>query len=275
VVVDYHVHTPFCGHAHGKMVEYVEAAIFSGLTEIGFSDHLGRYYLGKMQRKRYWDWGMSERDLARYFNEVMDLKALFAGRIVVRFGLEVDYIEGAEHLIEAIVANYPFDYLIGSIHCIPALGWLHLSQYAKSDPEKIYQWYFSAAQAAIQSGLFQSLAHVDFVWRYIIWPEARRLELAEYINNVVSESKKSSTDIEINANGYIWSRANYAKDFDPFNLFLDLVSKHKARITLGSDAHAPQMVAKSFPEIVKLLKSKGINHVSLFERKNRKVAALG
>jgi histidinol-phosphatase (PHP family) len=257
------------------MVEYVETAILAGMTEVGFSDHLGRYYLGKAQRKRYWEWGMSERDLDRYFSEVMGLKALYAGRILIRFGLEVDYIEGAEHLVENIVAHYPFDYLLGSIHCIPSLGWQHLSQYAKADPEKTYQWYFSAARAAIRSGLFQSLAHLDFIWRYIIWPQSRLPELEAYISDVISGSKKSNTDLEINANGYIWSRANYAKDADPFDLFLNLLSRQKARITLGSDAHAPQMVAKVFPEIVMLLKSKGLNQVSTFERKNRKTVPLG
>jgi histidinol-phosphatase (PHP family) len=275
VVVDYHVHTPFCGHAHGKMAEYVENAILAGMTEMGFSDHLGRYYLGKAQKKRYWEWGMPERDLERYFNDVMDLKALYADRIVIRFGLEVDYIEGAEHLVENIVNNYPFDYILGSVHCLPALGWHHISQYAKSDTDKTYQWYFASARAAIRSGLFQSLAHLDFIWRYILWPENRWPELETYISDLIAVSKKSATDIEINANGYIWSRANYAKGSDPFDLFLNLLSKHKGRITLGSDAHAPQMVAKVFPEIVGLLKSKGINQVSTFERKNRKSVPLG
>jgi histidinol-phosphatase (PHP family) len=274
VLVDYHIHSPYCGHAHGTMIEYVEAAILAGVTEMGFSDHLGRYYLGKAQRKRYWDWGMPERDLAKYFSEVMEIKALFADRIVIRLGLEVDYVEGAEHLIENIVSHYPFDYLLGSIHCIPALGWEHLSQYTKLDPEKTYKLYFSAARAAIESGLFQSLAHIDFLWRYSIWPESRRLELAENINNVVSTSKNSTTDLEINANGFIWSRAHYVKETDPFDLFLESISSLGARITMGSDAHAPQMVAKLFPDIVAVLKSKGIRQVSLFERKNRKFATL-
>jgi histidinol-phosphatase (PHP family) len=257
------------------MVEYVESAILAGIHEIGFSDHLGRYYLGRMQRKRYWDWGMSERDLERYFNEVMDIKALFADRITIRFGLEVDYIEGAEHLVENIVANYPFDYLLGSIHCLPALGWHHISHYAKSDPEKTYQMYFAAARAAIQSGMFQSLAHVDFLWRYILWPEEKVSELAGFLTDVVTASKKSKTDLEINANGFIWSRANYSKGFDPYDLFLDTIGKHRARITLGSDAHAPQMVGKLFPQIISTLKGKEIDLVSVFERKTRKSVPLG
>src|SRR5688572_22599887 len=44
-LVDYHVHTARCGHAVGAMERYVEHAIESGLTEVGFSDHLFLYWL--------------------------------------------------------------------------------------------------------------------------------------------------------------------------------------------------------------------------------------
>jgi HisJ family histidinol phosphate phosphatase len=55
--VDYHVHTPYCGHAHGKIIHYIDSAIENGIQEIGFADHLGRYYLTPAQKRRYWDWG--------------------------------------------------------------------------------------------------------------------------------------------------------------------------------------------------------------------------
>lgn len=277
MIVDYHVHTPYCGHAQGKMIEYVEMAINAGMSEIGFSDHLCRYYLGRLQRKRYWDWGIAEKDLDRYFNEAMELKELFSDRITIRAGLEVDYIEGAEHLVERITARFPFDYLIGSIHCIPEVGWRHLAQYSKSgmDPEKIYAMYFSLAKAALKSGLFQSLAHVDFVWRYIICPKTWQGKLADYISEVVSVANNLKTDIEINANGYLWSKATYDDVFNPFNLLIDAISAQQAKITMGSDAHAPQLVAKFFPEIISLLKSKGISRISIFDRKKRTAVTLG
>jgi histidinol-phosphatase (PHP family) len=259
------------------MVEYIEAAIQAGITELGFSDHLGRYYLGRIQKKRYWDWGISERDLDRYFNEALELKELFADRITIRVGLEVDYIEGAEHLAERITARFPCDFLLGSIHCIPTIGWRHLAQYAKSsmDPEKVYALYFSIAKSALESGLFQSLAHVDFVWRYIICPKTWQAKLADYISDVVSLANRLKTDIEINANGYLWSQANYDDDFNPFNILLDAVGAQQAHITLGSDAHAPQLVAKFFPEIIGLLKNKSITHVSTFHQKIRTSVSLG
>ncbi len=275
MIVDYHIHTPFCGHAQGKIIEYVESAINAGIPEIGFSDHLGRYYLSAVQRRRYWDWGMSIRNLDRYLNEIKVVQKVYADRIIIRIGLEVDYIEGAEHLIEKIIGNFPFDYILGSIHCIPALGWHHLSQYSKSDSEKIYKWYFNAAHAALVSGLFQSLAHIDFIWRYIPWPESRNNELSDYIADIVSISNIKKTALEINANGFIWSQINKAIVFNPFLFLLEKISEQKAAITLGSDAHAPQLVAKCFPEIVNLLKNKGIHHISLCEQKKRISVALG
>jgi len=277
VIVDYHVHTPYCGHAKGKMVQYIEAAIKAGVTEIGFSDHLGRYYLSRLQRKRYWDWGMPEKDLERYFTEAMELKELFADRITVRIGLEVDYIEGAEHLVERITSRFPFDYLLGSIHCIPSIGWRHLSNYEKSSigPDRIYDLYFSIARAAIQSGLFQSIAHVDFIWRYIACPQHKQGQFTSNISEIVSLSKNTKTDIEINANGYLWFTAHAQEAFNPFSILLNAISAQSAGVTIGSDAHAPEFVAKFFPEIIELLKGKNISEVSVFNRKKKSLVKLG
>lgn len=276
MIADYHIHTPYCGHAQGKMVEYVEAAIAAGVSEMGFSDHLGRYYLGNLQRKRYWDWGMAEKDLERYYTEARELKELFADRITIRIGLEVDYIEGAEHLVERITRRFPFDYLLGSIHCIPSIGWRHLSQYDRSSlgPDKIYDLYFSIAHAAIQSGLFQSIAHLDFIWRYITYPERRQGQFTSSISEIVSLSKNSPTAIEINANGYLWFQAHAQDGFNPFTVLLDAIGALNADITLGSDAHAPDSVAKFFPDIISLLKSKNITSASVFNQKKKSLIKL-
>ena len=169
---DYHVHTPYCGHAKGKIIDYVHSAIAAGIEEIGFSDHLGRYYLTKQQKARYWDWGMDERNVARYVAELLDMREVFRDRIAIRIGLEVDYVEGVEDLIGPIVGRYPFDFMLGSVHCLPQLGWRHLSSYAKAaDTAVIYKEYFRVARAALRSGAFNALAHPDFIWRYVDWPK--------------------------------------------------------------------------------------------------------
>ncbi len=275
MTADYHVHTPYCGHAQGKTINYIESAISKGLAEIGFSDHLGRYYLAKHQRKRYWDWGMRERDLARYFSELLDLKEAYQDRIAVRIGLEVDYIEGAEQLAEDILSRYPFDFVLGSIHCLPALGWRHVSQYVKVNPREVYQAYFDAFGAAAKSALFQSLAHIDFIWRYIPWPDAPQQLLEEYISQAVSLAAKSRTNIEVNANGFLWAQINDHLKYNLFDATIDSVKKHHAFITIGSDAHSPELVGKAFPQIYSVLKNKGIETFSVFEQKQGRQVKLG
>jgi histidinol-phosphatase (PHP family) len=275
LIVDYHVHTPYCGHAQGKTIDYIECAISAGIDEIGFSDHLGRYYLGNAQKKRYWDWGMRERDIARYFSEILDLREAYEGRIAIRIGLEIDYIEGAEHLVEEIVSHYPFDFLLGSIHCLPSLGWRHISEYVKVNQVQVYAAYFEAVESAIRSGMFQSIAHLDFIWRYISWPEAPQEIMQEYISDAVKLSAKSATNIEVNANGFLWSLLNDDRDFNLFSMLIESVKKHRAGITIGSDAHTPDLVGKAFPQIISFLKKRGVDTVSLFDQKQQKKVKLG
>lgn len=275
MIADYHVHTPYCGHAEGKIIQYIEHAIKAGISEIGFSDHLGRYYLGRSQRKRYWDWGMKERNVARYVSEILDLREAFDGSITIRVGLEIDFIEGAEHLVERIVSQYPFDYLLGSVHCLPGIGWRHITQYVKEDPKRLFSQYFCAAKAAAVSGLFQALAHLDFIWRYIELPEAPMSVLNDYITDVAAAANNHDTSIEINANGYLWSRQRPDSSFDPFDMMLDIIKTHHVKITLGSDAHTPSLVGKAFPEIVALLKKKGIHSFTQFDQKHNKQVLLG
>jgi len=267
---DYHVHTPYCGHANGKIINYIESAIALGMPEIGFSDHLGRYYLGKEQKKRYWDWGMNERDLSRYFSELMDLKEVYEDRIKIRIGLEIDYIEGAEYLAEEIISRYPFDYLLGSIHCLPSLGWRHISQYVKVDPQRTYYAYFNAINSAIKSKIFQSIAHIDFIWRYIPWQDVPFYVIEDFINITANLAFQNNCCIEVNANAYLWSKIENFNNYDLFNCILNSVKKYNTNITLGSDAHTPELVGKAFPQIIALIKKNDIKFASYFDQKELK-----
>jgi histidinol-phosphatase (PHP family) len=259
MIADYHVHTPYCGHAKGKIIDYVNAAIAAGLHEIGFSDHLGRYYLTKSQKARYWDWGMDERDLPRYVAELLDLRELFRDRISIKIGVEIDYVEGAEELVGPIVSKYPFDYLLGSVHCLPQLGWQHLAHFAKAaDTSVIYKEYFRVTRAALKSGLFQVLAHPDFIWRNVYWPRDEKMPFEE-IAALVQCAAETGCAVEINVNAFRWSQDNHPDCGDPFNLLLDRISALGVPVSIGSDAHDPAMVGKFFEEIIGILRKKGIS----------------
>ncbi|MGD9200791.1 MAG: histidinol-phosphatase [Chitinispirillia bacterium] len=266
-ISDYHIHTPYCGHAHGKIIKYVETAINKGMKEICFTDHLGRYYLSESQKKRYWDWGMDKKKLERYVLEIDDVKNIFRNTIDIRIGLEIDYIEGAEDMIDPIIDNYPFDFLLGSIHCLPSFGWKHIANYTQKDIWSVYQMYLETAKSVINSRIFNSLAHLDFIWRYLQWPHKKTPEIFEYIKEIVELAQKNDVAIEINSNGYLWAQVQNTTDGNPFSILLSNIYEYDAPITIGSDAHKPEFVGKKFNDLAKNLKKRGINDYCIYSNK--------
>lgn len=269
IIADYHIHTPYCGHAHGSIIDYVEYAIQAGIKEICFTDHLGRYYLTKPQRNRYKDWGMNNYRCNRYKKELEDIRKSYKDTIIIKTGLEIDYIEGAEDLVRPVLQEYPFDFILGSIHCLPAIGWKHLATYSPKDSWPIYDEYFNAVKGLISSGLFDSLAHIDFIWRYIKWPAKKTRKITNLIRNTVEIAAAHNMAIEINSNGYLWSQIYNVAGGDPFEILLESIHALDVPITIGSDAHKPVFIGKTFNEVARLLKSRGITRYYTYSKQQR------
>ncbi|KMQ53067.1 Histidinol-phosphatase [Chitinispirillum alkaliphilum] len=265
MVADYHVHTSYCGHARGEIHEYIERAVSIGLDEIGFTDHLGRYYLSKSQRKKHWDWGIKDHDLPEYFDTLSKMKEKYKDQITVKIGLEIDYIKGAEETASEIMTRFPLDYTICSIHSLPGIGPKHLYQYKDRDPLPIYTEYFSAANDALKCGIFRVLAHLDFIWRYIPWPVEYSQQIYQNIKKTVETAANSPTLMEINVNGFIGEFQNKISNIRPFSFMTEEIARRNTGITIGSDAHEPKAVGYMFSEMFEYLTKQGIKTFCTFD----------
>ena len=83
-MLDYHIHTRLCNHAHGAMADYAKQAISLGLREICFLDHLT---LGQRGKKS----SMAVNEVGLYYQAAQYIKQRFCDRIQVKVGLETDY----------------------------------------------------------------------------------------------------------------------------------------------------------------------------------------
>jgi len=101
LTADYHTHTTF-SHGKGGPGENIEAAISSGLEEIGIADHSVRHL------------AYGVRNIERYFGELEKAKRLYEGRIVVKTGIELNLLglDGSVDLPE----GYGFDVTILGVH---------------------------------------------------------------------------------------------------------------------------------------------------------------
>ncbi len=68
---DFHTHHERCGHAKGKVRDYIEAAIERNLSLIGISDHSPWFYKKEPYDPKY---VMPIHEFSGYIEEVLALK---------------------------------------------------------------------------------------------------------------------------------------------------------------------------------------------------------
>ncbi len=266
--VDYHTHHYRCGHAVGEMADYVEAAAAAGFREIGLSDHSPIYHLGDDAHARP-RIAMSQRELPRYVRAMMEVRDLFAGRIVVRLGVESDYVLGWDEHYRSLWSRFPLDYVIGSVH------WLFgdWSIFSRTLPrgrsaEEVYAEYLRCTQAAARSGAYDVIGHLDCIKTVGWMPEGWRTPLLEETVQVLAET---GVAVELNTSGW-------RKDIEecyPRAELLEMCCHAGVPVTFGSDAHRPDDVGYAWDEAVNLMREVGYREIATFERRMRRMEDLG
>jgi histidinol-phosphatase (PHP family) len=267
-LVDYHVHTARCGHAFGTMEQYVEHAIASGLDELGFSDHLYLYWMPTDQRDP--ELGMADWELDFYVEDVERCRRRYGSDITIRLSTEADFVPGQEHALEAILARYDWDYVVGSVHFIDGWGFddsRKLAGYAEWDIDALYARYFDLVGQSAETGLFDTIAHPDLVKKF--GHRAMGDQSGAYAQ-LAARLARSGVCVEVNTSGL---RKPVAEVYPHPDL---LRACHTAGVppTLGSDAHAPTEVAADLASACALLGQVGYRDYVRFNGRQRTRAAV-
>jgi histidinol-phosphatase (PHP family) len=265
VRIDYHTHHERCGHAEGRLEDYVKRAVEIGLEQVGLSDHMPLLHVDPATY--YPGMAMAMDELPRYVEEALRLKEKYRGQIDIRVGLEGDYIEGYEEDIERIVTGYPWDYVIGSVH--------FLGEWDVSDSRQLHGWegkrmldvyerYFDAVQKAAKTGFYDFLGHIDVIKRFGHRPEEDD-EVRELERRTLDVIRDSGVAIELNASGL---RMPCAEMF-PKRRMLEYAFELGIPVTVGSDAHQPERLSQYLDQAVALLKEVGYRELATFSGRQR------
>ena len=259
MIVDYHMHLrngrEEIAHDTWSVEPFVEAARRAGVDEIGFTEHV--YYF--RQTRSLWTVPyQAERcvyDLEAYVAAIVQAKQR---GLPVKLGLEVDYVPGREAETRALLQPYPWDYLLGSVHFIDGLG-------VDGEPrlldavgvEEGWRRYFDALAAAARSGLFDSLSHPDLVKIF-----GERADAFDY-GEVVDRIAEAGVAVEVSTAGL----RKPVGELYPHPEFLVACRERGVPVTLGSDAHSPDVVGRDFDRARELLRTAGYDTVTVFERR--------
>ncbi len=184
--------------------------------------------------------------------------------LAVRFGVEVTYERRYEEEIRDWLRRHPHDFVIGSVHSGPA------SLY---EPERVAAFlagkslaeatapYFDEVVAAAQSGLFDSIGHLDVVKRWLVphvMPEAFA-DQPELYEPALAALVESGTALEVNASGLRQLPRETYPTAAVVARYLELGGRH---VTIGSDVHRMEWFAYGLGEAYRLARGAGLKALS-------------
>jgi histidinol-phosphatase (PHP family) len=289
---DYHLHlhphepTPDGPPPGAYPVEYleryVEAAAARGVTELAFTEHLGRCVesagvLGpfwelepdpvQQERTRQLVAGDRNLSLERFVDVV--LRAKDRG-LPVLLGLEVDFFP---HTIDAVVeflAPYPWDLLVGSVHWIG--GWSFDRPWARESylgrgVRRVWEEYFALEAELAASGTMDVLAHPDRIKLHGFRPPEEPLDL---YRQLVAAAVAGHTAIEVSSAGL----RKPVNEIYPGPTLLRLSCEAGLPITLASDYHSHDGAGWGHDQVVAAAREAGYTHRLAFAGRHRRSVPL-
>jgi len=263
-MIDYHVHERHSRDAATALIpDYIAVAEAQGIKEIAFTNHF--ITIGPDV-----DISIKEEEIPEYLEDVRSAQDETKVRLLA--GLEVDYFPGQERRLESVLRSHDFDFILGSTHYIngvdigsrtQAEGFFQGRTIRKAADEYYMMW-----KRAIESGLFDVMAHPDY-WRKYLHFFGKNAGWGDYGSVVIEaleSAAKEGVGIEVNTAGV---RAGTGH-FYPLQEFL--LAAHEAGIdtvTVGSDSHTAGTLGDHLDEAVKQLKSVGFTNLTTFEDRKK------
>jgi histidinol-phosphatase (PHP family) len=257
MLTSYHNHTSWSDGAP-TTAEQILAAHRQGLDELGISDH---YVLSPYEPDV--DWSM-DLDLLPDYVEHLRLAALETRGVILRIGIEADYFPETIDALRGRLAEYPFDFVIGSVHYVGEFltdsdptAWAALDA---AGCDEIWRGYWRRIAGLAESRVFDFVGHLDlpkkFGWR-------PGIDLAREEDEALDAIAANGLAIEINTAG--WSLPAAEAYPSP-----DLLRRARARgipLLINADAHFPEFLTRDFDRARALAAGAGYRELVRYERR--------
>ncbi len=290
-MLDYHLHlwphdrseTPL--HLD-QLARYCEKAQAAGVQELAVTEHLFRFrqaesLLGgfwaddaippalQASMAEYWDFHATA-DLDAYVRCAQEAKD--AGLPIV-IGLEVDYYPGRMDQVAGLLAAYPFDVLLGSVHWLGAWRFddidvpLQMDEWSTREVDTCWEEYTLALEELAASGACDVLAHPDLIKVAGHIPDAP----AEWWDRMAEAAATSGMAAEVSSAGW---RKPVGEQYPALGLLERFVARG-VPLTTASDAHRQEQVADRADGLRDLLDVVGVGSLQGYRSREPHAVAVG
>lgn len=252
---DYHMHTNFSCDCKATMVEMCKSAIIQGIPEIGFTEHFDLHPQEPCQ-----NWFRPDP----WWAELERCRAEFAGQLTIRAGIEVGepHIYGTE--AHALLARYPFDYALGSLHWVGRHSMFDINYFKVQSEEVAYSTFFVELEKMTRQGGFDILSHFDVLTRtaQAVYGHYDAQNYEDLIRPILYNCIEQGIALDLNTSA-LRKRANVlTPNLEILRWYVELGGE---RVTLGSDAHKPHDIGSHLDVAIAIAKQAGLRYLTYFE----------
>lgn len=257
--IDCHVHTDISPDSQADINDVLLCAQEAGLSGVILTNHF-ECYAGSRQH-------MSFSYIERTCRQAEGVKAAFPDLYIGK-GVEV-----GQALLrpdaEKELLKYPLDCVIASLHKMGDLDISKVPAAVRERPDYLRHYFEKLYETAAYTQ-FDILAHLDLPARHM--HNIRLMEhpqLAEGIRQILTVLIDRDKTLEVNTSSTVAGPSHTMPSVEILRQYYALGGRN---ISLGSDAHTAQAVAKNFPSVAAMLKSLGFVAISWYEHRSRRSA---
>lgn len=263
---DYHMHSHFSCDCQASMAEMCAAAVARGIAEIGFSEHYD-LHAGEADNCR------DSFRLEPWAAELERQRAAFAGRLTVRAGIEI----GEPHIFHAetraLLARYPFDYVLGSLHWVGPHSVFDMDYFRANTEADAFRLFYEELERLTAVGDFDILSHFDVPVRtsFAVYGRYAALEHVDALRPALRHCVERGLALDLNTSA-LRRRANtLTPGLDILRLYVEMGGE---RVTLGSDAHRPEQVGSHLETAMQIASEAGLRYLTHFEGREARLVAM-
>ena len=288
-MIDYHLH--LWNHEESsvwyrldQVAQYCEEAARQGVTELALTEHLYRFVELRATVGDFWTkWGHEPTSpvMADYFDfharnsleEYVAFAQLAKSEgLPVKVGLEVDYYRDQMDVVTALVDQYPFDVLIGSVHWLNTWQFddidnqVHMEVWSTRDVDQSWADYTLALEELAATRAVDVLAHPDVIkvaGLYASHPEPLWDRMA---------AAAAAVDVSVECSSSGWFKP--VGEQYPAEGLLDRFVARGVTFTTASDAHRLERVGSRANDLAKLLEARGVHELASYEGRQRTMVPL-